>query len=79
MILREGFSPVVEGFALGLFFGTSPARAVLRAIYVGAIDLVDPVALLVVPIPLAAAAFLACYLPARRASRVDPNVALRHL
>jgi hypothetical protein len=78
MILREGFRPVVEGFAVGLFFGTL-ARAGLRAIYVGAIDLVDPVALLVVPIPLAAAAFLACYLPARRASRVDPNVALRQL
>jgi predicted permease len=78
MILRDGFRPVAEGFALGLFFGTV-ARAGLRAIYVGAIDIVDPLALLVVPIPLAIAAFLACYLPARRASRVDPNVALRHL
>jgi putative ABC transport system permease protein len=78
MILREGFRPVVEGLALGFFFGTV-ARAGLRAIFVGAIDIFDPVAMILVPIPLAMAAFLACYFPARRASRVDPNVALRNL
>jgi ABC-type antimicrobial peptide transport system permease subunit len=40
---------------------------------------VDPVAFALAPIPLVLAAFFACYLPARRAARVDPNVALRHL
>jgi hypothetical protein len=78
MILREGYRPVIEGFVLGLFFGTV-ARAGLRAFYAGAVDIVDPLALLVVPIPLAIAATLACLVPARRASRVDPSIALRHL
>jgi ABC-type lipoprotein release transport system permease subunit len=43
------------------------------------IGVLDPWMLLIVPIPLLFAAFFACFLPARRASRVDPNVALRHL
>jgi putative ABC transport system permease protein len=40
---------------------------------------VDPIAFLVVPALFVATALCACYWPARRASRVDPNVALRQL
>jgi len=39
----------------------------------------DPIAFALVPIPLFLAALVACYLPARRAARVDSNTALRHL
>jgi hypothetical protein len=78
MVLADGFRPVIQGLALGLMLG-SLARLTLRALLDAPIDLVDPVALVVVPIPLAIAAFLACRVPAHRAARVSPNVALRQL
>ncbi len=78
MILRQGYRPVVEGVVLGIVFGII-ARMGLRAVVVAQIQIVDPLAIVLVPIPLFVAAYLACWLPARRASRVDPNVALRHL
>jgi putative ABC transport system permease protein len=38
----------------------------------------DPVAFTAVPILVAAAALIACYVPARRAARVDPTIALKY-
>lgn len=78
MVMREGYRPVLQGLFLGLFFGVV-VRFLLRAYVNPNIQPFDPVAFAMVPIPLVIAAFLACYVPARRAARVDPNVALRHL
>jgi hypothetical protein len=58
-------------------------RAIVRAYLEVEMPIVDPwmivIVIVIVPVPLILAAFCACYLPARRAGGVEPNVALRHL
>ena len=78
MVLREGFRPVVEGLAIGLFIGIV-ARAGLRALVVATVPIVDVFTLATVPIPLGLAAFLACYLRPAAPHASIRTVALRHL
>jgi putative ABC transport system permease protein len=78
MVLRQGTGPVLQGVVVGLLLGTV-ARGLIRALLAAPVQIVDPFTLIAVPVPLAVAALIACYLPARRAAQVDPNVALRHL
>jgi putative ABC transport system permease protein len=78
MIFLDGLKPVMRGVFLGLAAG-----ALIRPIFQWAsnfpIQPVDPIAFALIPVPLVIAALAACYLPARRASRVEPSVALRNL
>jgi hypothetical protein len=78
MVLTEGLRPVWMGVAAGLFVALL-VRLVLRSMYLLPGPAVDGLALAVVPIPFLLAALVACALPARRAAKVDPNVALRDL
>ena len=75
LVLREGMAPVVLGGAAGMLAALAATRA-LRSMLFGVTPL-DPVSFAAALALLAAVALLACYLPARRATRVDPLVALR--
>jgi predicted permease len=77
MALSQGLRPVAGGLMLGLLFSTLIRAGVTTLME--PVPIVDWFALAVVPIPILLAAAVACYLPARRAARVDPNVALRDL
>jgi ABC-type antimicrobial peptide transport system permease subunit len=78
MVFRDGLRPVVEGLLIGL--GSAMViRQLLRATYVEDMSAVDPAAFSAAAALLLAAGLAACYLPARRATRVEPNVALRDL
>jgi macrolide transport system ATP-binding/permease protein len=76
MILRQGAVTVAVGVTAGLFAAAELTR--LAAHWVRIANAADPVVFGSIAIALAAVALLACYVPARRAMRVDPLVALRH-
>lgn len=71
-----GMQPVIVGLAVGLAAAIAAAGA-LRSLLYGIVP-TDPAALGVVMLLMLTTAGLACYLPARRASRLDPIAALRH-
>jgi putative ABC transport system permease protein len=79
MVMKDGYRPVVEGLVLGLAGGLA-GRVIIRA-YLGIenVSIIDPWMIFAVPILLIAAAFCACYFPARKAAAVQPTVALRHI
>ena len=75
LILRQGFALALVGVGIGVAVSLAATRS-LKAFLFG-VPAHDPVTLLAVVAVMAAVALLACWLPARRASRVDPMVALR--
>jgi len=75
MILREAAFMLTSGIVIGLLLAIGTGKLVSNMLYeVGALD---PVAFTVAPLVLAAAALLACYIPARRATQISPITALR--
>jgi predicted permease len=75
MILREGFLLVGAGVGIGLAGSWAVAREIRSLLFGVAAG--DPITLVTVSLLLAGVALLACYIPARRATRIDPMLALR--
>jgi predicted permease len=75
LILKEGISLVLTGVLIGFAAALLVGRTLNGMLY--GIGASDPVSVVGAALFLSAIAFVACYLPARRASRVDPVVALR--
>ena len=76
MILREGIALAFFGLALGTVGAFLVGRVLQSILY--QVAAIDPGVVTVVAITLLVCAVLACYLPARRASRIDPMAALRY-
>src|SRR5262249_52080776 len=75
LMTRQGMRWALLGLATGTAIGL--AAALLLRSRLHGLDIADPVAFVVTPCVLAAAAYAACYVPAWRAARLDPLVALR--
>jgi putative ABC transport system permease protein len=76
MVLRQGLALSLVGLAVGLIAGIGAGR-LLQAAFPSGETRSDPVALLLVAPLVLAITFLAAYVPARRASRINPMLALR--
>jgi putative ABC transport system permease protein len=75
MVLREGLGLASAGIVLGLAVAVVMTRLIESLLH--GVDRHDPVTFTIVPAVLVAVALVASWLPARRATRVDPIVALR--
>jgi putative ABC transport system permease protein len=76
LVLRQGMGLTIAGLIIGIGVGSFATRVLTDMLF----DVTprDPLTFIGVPALLLLVAFLACYIPARRATRIDPLVALRY-
>jgi ABC-type antimicrobial peptide transport system permease subunit len=75
LIMRQSFRPIAFGLLLGLA-GSVVVAFSMRTLLFG-VEALDGRTFALMPLPLVLAGVLACWLPARRAARIDPLVAMR--
>jgi ABC-type antimicrobial peptide transport system permease subunit len=75
MVLRQGLTLAALGVAVGLVVALLLTSLVSNLLY--GVSATDPVTFIVIPLILVTVAAVAIFIPARRASRVDPVIALR--
>jgi predicted permease len=76
LVLRQGLRLVIVGVAIGLSLSVAATRVLASALF--GVSPTDPLTFVVITLLLGLVALLACWVPARRATKVDPLVALRH-
>ena len=76
MVLRQGMAPVIGGLVMGVLAALWAGQ--LLSGFLFGIGARDPLSISMVAILLLGVAAAACWAPARRASRIDPMVALRY-
>jgi ABC-type antimicrobial peptide transport system permease subunit len=75
-VVREGFQPILAGIVIGIVASAGVSRLMAATLF--GLNPMDAVSFSGVSLLLGAIALLATWLPARRATGVDPMVALRH-
>jgi len=75
LVLKHGLIVVLIGVAIGI--GAALLLTSIMTKFLYGVGANDPLTFVVIPVVLGAVTLLACYLPARRATKVDPLVALR--
>jgi putative ABC transport system permease protein len=76
MIVRQGMILAGIGLGIGLALALVLSRLMSNVLY--GVSATDPMTFASVPVLLVAVVLLSCFVPARRAARVDPIIALRH-
>ncbi len=76
LVIRQGMSLTLVGLIAGIVAGTFVTRVLTDMLF--GVTPRDPLTFAGVPVLLLIVAFLACYIPARRATRIDPLIALRY-
>ena len=76
MVVRQGMTPVFAGIATGLLGAIFAGRMISSLLF--GVTAYDPLISVCVAVLVAVVALVACYVPARRATEVDPMVALRY-
>ncbi|HEX6904136.1 MAG TPA: ABC transporter permease [Thermoanaerobaculia bacterium] len=76
LVIRQGLALVIVGVVLGLL-GALAATRVLASLLYG-VTATDPATYAAIALLLMAVSWIACYIPARRAARVDPLIAMRY-
>ena len=76
LVLNHGMKMALPGLALGIIASLGLTRLLARMVY--GVSTTDPTTFVIISLVLMIVALLACYIPARRATKVDPLVALRY-